>query len=82
MTNNTSEINNEEFNNILEEYFQKQKEATEALQEVINNHSLDELTGIPDYILAKYLYSCLEIMAITQNELINYYHGEHQDSKE
>ena len=68
--NNTTEMNNKEVNNLLEEYFQKQKEATAALQEVINTHSLDELTGIPDYILAKYLYSSVETMAIVRNELV------------
>ena len=41
---------------------QKQHEVTNDLRELINRHGYDTLTNMPDYVVAPYLFSCLEAL--------------------
>lgn len=39
---------------------QKRNEILADLESVINRHSLENGSGTPDYVLASYLYACLQ----------------------
>ena len=43
------------------------------LEELINTHSMEDGSNTPDYILACYLYSCLDIFDSTTKERDKWY---------
>lgn len=41
---------------------------SDELKNLINRHSMENVSGTPDFILAKYLESCLEAFETATNE--------------
>lgn len=48
-------------------------EFKEALRSIINANSMEGTSNTPDYILAKYLYNCLQSFEIAVNERDKWY---------
>lgn len=57
--------------------FQKQiDDFKQALEKLINEHSIDHRCTTPDYILAEYLVEVMESYRTTKSRLANWFRGE------
>lgn len=51
------------------------------LEELINKHSVENVSNTPDFILAEYLKRCLEAFELASNHRVKWHHNETQEIK-
>lgn len=51
----------------------KYNEFRKGLEKLINQHSMENGSNTPDFILAEYLTQCLEIYELTHNKCVKWH---------